>query len=457
MPATEQNQLLVLSQKLYVRLLKVYPQAHRELYGDAIVQLFRDQCRDAWRESHSWGLVKLWLRVLPDLVKTSISEHLHELKGKKPMFEKTFGAFHLDTTPLKAFFTVFVIVVVLVFSVAAVGTFLLPDSYAGTARIKLEATAIHAKGRDGSPIIVSGYDPHLLQREFEVIESETVLNRVIEELNLQSAWGKKYAAGTRLADSQTLELLRNRLTLRPVRNTGLIEIRVFSEDRVEAASIANLIAEVYAYRANRQKSVPHSPRVEISDRAEPGLRPVRPNRPLNLALGASGGMLLGLAIGGVAALIARLKVGSSREPAPLHSSIETSIQQSSSAQRPTLSDRIFGGLWLAIGAVLSGIILFFMFTELPKLAEFKLTPDILLAILFAVFWGVTAVIALFLSQGKSWARYYIGALGVLLTWYFVLTLHVPGPPSMRWGGATLGLVTAIATFWPRRKNAAKAG
>jgi capsular polysaccharide biosynthesis protein len=287
MPAPVQSPALAVSQKLYEHLLKAYPQAHRKAYGSAMAQLFRDQCRDAWQEARSWGLIKLWLHVLPDLLKTSIAEHLHNLKGRKPMLEKTFAMFHLNTAPLKTLFSVFVIVVVLVFSVVTIGTLLMPDSYASTVRIKLEAKNILAKKPDGSPVIVSGYDPYLMQTEFEAIQSDAVLNRVIDALNLKEIWGQKYAHKAELASAETLALLRNRLELRPVRNTSLVEIRVFSEDRIEAARIANAIAEVY--RADRPKMAAESMQIEILDRAEPGLRPVRPNKPLNLALGVSGG------------------------------------------------------------------------------------------------------------------------------------------------------------------------
>ena len=38
---------LLSSQKIYEHLLAAYPKAHREEYGAAMSQLFRDQCRDA--------------------------------------------------------------------------------------------------------------------------------------------------------------------------------------------------------------------------------------------------------------------------------------------------------------------------------------------------------------------------------------------------------------------------
>ena len=94
-----------------------------------------------------------------------------------------------------------------------------------------------------------GYDPYFIQTEFELIQSEVILGKVIEDLDLNKEWGKKYANGDRLKTSETIALLKARIDLRPVRNTSLIEIRVFSEKAEEAAKIANAIAE--AYKAHR--------------------------------------------------------------------------------------------------------------------------------------------------------------------------------------------------------------
>ena len=48
MPDRTENKAVERSCRLFRRLLIAYPKAHREEYGAAILQLFRDQCRDAW-------------------------------------------------------------------------------------------------------------------------------------------------------------------------------------------------------------------------------------------------------------------------------------------------------------------------------------------------------------------------------------------------------------------------
>jgi succinoglycan biosynthesis transport protein ExoP len=226
------------SQTVYLRLLRAYPQRHRTAYGAAMAQLFRDQCRDAWRESRNWGLLKLWLRILPDLASTSILERLAALNERKTMNDKLANLFNFRTAPAALFFKVFVPVFILVFG-ASVITWLLPESYASTARIKVESDAPAARGQ------APAYDPYFIQTTFEIIQSELVLKPVIEKLNLNTEWGQKYFRGEKLKTAESLEILKSRLQLAPVKNTKLISITVYSDDKNEAAQIANALADSY--------------------------------------------------------------------------------------------------------------------------------------------------------------------------------------------------------------------
>jgi len=63
--------------RIYTALLWLYPRAHRQDYGPLMVQLFQDQCKEAYTHQHIWGLLQVWLRTLRDLVTTAIQEHLH--------------------------------------------------------------------------------------------------------------------------------------------------------------------------------------------------------------------------------------------------------------------------------------------------------------------------------------------------------------------------------------------
>src|ERR1041385_2876038 len=237
------------SLRSYRRLLALYPRPHREEYGAPMEQLFRDQCRDALRAERSWGLILLWLRVLPDLLKTCMLEQLDHLKGKKCMNEKIAPILRPQAAPWGVFTSVFVAVFILIFMITFIVTFIMPETYVSTARIKIaKNTNDSASAREAS-----AYDPYFIQTEFESIQSQVILGKVIDVLDLNTAWGKKYGDGTKLKTWDALSLLKARLDLRPVRNTSFIEIRVYSEDRDEAARIANAIAETY--REYRQQEL----------------------------------------------------------------------------------------------------------------------------------------------------------------------------------------------------------
>jgi capsular polysaccharide biosynthesis protein len=305
------NRALAISQKIYERLLRAYPPAHREEYGPAMAQLFRDQCRDAWSEARGWGMTKLWLRVLPDLVSTSVREQLAALKERKTMNGKLASLTHDRTTPSSIFIRVAVAVFLITTIAATLITFILPESYASTCRIRVENDALNLPAKANSPS--TAYDPYFIQTEFEIIQSQLVLSNVIASVNLNVQWGKKYFRGETLKTTETMEILRGRMALAPVRNTKLIAITVYSDDRNEAAVIANAVADSYRnyrltkYRADHPDLDPRMPissLVTIVDPAEPGRAPVKPNKTLNIIIGGVAGIFLGLMAGGAAALVA---------------------------------------------------------------------------------------------------------------------------------------------------------
>jgi hypothetical protein len=70
-----------LSEKIYRLLLRAYPRAYRDQYGQPMEQLFRDQLRDARTLTH-WSA--LWARTLTDWTKTVITHHLEPVAEPKP-------------------------------------------------------------------------------------------------------------------------------------------------------------------------------------------------------------------------------------------------------------------------------------------------------------------------------------------------------------------------------------
>jgi capsular exopolysaccharide synthesis family protein len=149
--------------------------------------------------------------------------------------------------------TVILAVFLLVVITATLVTFILPEAYASTAKIKVANDTTDVSGLTDRGGYLPGYDPYFILTEFEVIQSEVVLDRVIKDLDLNTVWGKKYNNGQKLKTQETMSLIKGRMDLRQVRSTSLIEIRMFSEDKDEAAVLANKIAEKYRdYRLDLQ-------------------------------------------------------------------------------------------------------------------------------------------------------------------------------------------------------------
>ncbi|HYE31026.1 MAG TPA: polysaccharide biosynthesis tyrosine autokinase [Methylomirabilota bacterium] len=140
--------------------------------------------------------------------------------------------------------TVILAVFLLVVLTTTAVTFILPKTYMSMARISVGKDLT-----DIQPLLAiqqqGGYDPYFIQTEFEKIRSKPVLGEVIEKLDLNYKWAKKYGAEGRLQTSETYQILLKRIDLRQSRNTSLIEIRAFSDDKKEAAEIANEVAETY--------------------------------------------------------------------------------------------------------------------------------------------------------------------------------------------------------------------
>lgn len=80
---------------------------------------------------------------------------------------------------------------------------------------------------------------------FEIIRSPLVLSNVVNSLNLNVEWGKKYGDGSPLKTTTVIEMLQRRMNFQAEHNFELIAISVNSESPNEAARLANTIADTY--------------------------------------------------------------------------------------------------------------------------------------------------------------------------------------------------------------------
>ena len=137
--------------------------------------------------------------------------------------------------------TVFLITAI----IATLVTFILPVSYSSVAQVNIQPdTSTDVTPISGQGTATPQYDPYFLQTQLELLEGPIVLDRVIEMLNLNSVWAKKYGVDT-FKTSETEEFLKHQMSLNLVRNTTLVDITVYSGDKKEAADIANAITKAY--------------------------------------------------------------------------------------------------------------------------------------------------------------------------------------------------------------------
>ena len=144
--------------------------------------------------------------------------------------------------------TVIIAVWLLVLIATALVTAALKPTYMSRVQI-----AVKKDVKDINPIGVvqrdPGYDPYFVNTEFKKIQSTSVLYPVLRDpkLRLIEKWSERLGlkSGERLTLQQAYRYLLNNLEVSQVRNTSLIEIKVFSPDTQEAAEVANAIAKAY--------------------------------------------------------------------------------------------------------------------------------------------------------------------------------------------------------------------
>ena len=150
--------------------------------------------------------------------------------------------------------TVIIAVFLLVALTTTLVTFILPESYVSTVKIAVEKDTPDVSTLGSAERSVPMWDPYWIQNQYEKIQSKLILYQVITNQNLTRKWAQRYKQEGDLEIETTYRLLKGQVGVNQVRNTSLIEIRVYSEEREEAAALANEIAKVYKdSRINRWK------------------------------------------------------------------------------------------------------------------------------------------------------------------------------------------------------------
>lgn len=123
-------------------------------------------------------------------------------------------------------------------------TLTMPKIYMANARISVREDALDVPVFERQ--FMQGYNPYFLKTQYEIIQSRPILYQVIQNLSLQQKWAAKYdAEGGVLRREDAYLILSKSVRVNQYRDTSLIDVQVYSEDREEAARIANEIANVY--------------------------------------------------------------------------------------------------------------------------------------------------------------------------------------------------------------------
>jgi len=208
---------------------------------------------------------------------------------------------------LKSLFrTAFICTFLLAFLGSTVATFLKPETFSGTARVRLRMSPPNDGDADSDNDVVEVLDPRQIRTECEAIQSDAILGKVVEARNLNERWGAKFRGGERLTTAESMQILRSSIFIQPVRHSYIIQIRAYSDQAEEAADLANELAARYCdYAGERRKELSRGTvkvqtgLAEFMDRAMPDVRPVRLNKTLEVVLGIGNAIWLGLLVGAV--------------------------------------------------------------------------------------------------------------------------------------------------------------
>jgi hypothetical protein len=94
------------SVRLYSVLLSIYPQSFRREYGIELIILFRDMSREGIRQRGFFGILAVWLIVIPELWMTAREQHL--LAGSYYLFRRLVNRVFIGFISFTAFISGFI-------------------------------------------------------------------------------------------------------------------------------------------------------------------------------------------------------------------------------------------------------------------------------------------------------------------------------------------------------------
>ena len=140
------------------------------------------------------------------------------------------------------------VTIMLVFLLTAVTTtvvtFTMPKTYMSLSRISIEKDTSDIAPLLGMQSGPAAFDPYFIQTEFEKIQSQKVLDKVVVRCELTEDW-KRLNGGNLLNPIEARKILKKAIDIRQFRNTSIIELRAYDRDPRKAQEIAQALAVEY--------------------------------------------------------------------------------------------------------------------------------------------------------------------------------------------------------------------
>lgn len=150
----------------------------------------------------------------------SVADRVRRMLGAKPSANSTINGWR----PLKWGVAAAILIGI---GYLVIPTLLAPKLYKSTSRIRIDTA--HEGSAAGAPD--NRYDPYMIQIQAEKIRSTENLGQIVHQESLVKRWN--------LSPSECVEILRGRIRVQQYRNTGILEVTAASEDKNEAANLAN--------------------------------------------------------------------------------------------------------------------------------------------------------------------------------------------------------------------------
>lgn len=151
-------------------------------------------------------------------------------------------------------------------------TLSMPKRYSAEATIHIHFPEPMGSGYDASALTL------LTQSQVQLMHSEALLGRVIQNLDLQAKWGTRINEDeSPVAPALAMLILKKSLSIAIVPNTsGLITVKAIQGDPPEAARTANELAAVYCDYLAKTPQQGGIYQATLITPAEPSIRPASP-------------------------------------------------------------------------------------------------------------------------------------------------------------------------------------